>query len=92
MIARLTAIAFAFFFSASVAAAPLDLQSVERADWKSGQSNPTAFLVKTEVLLDRARFSPGEIDGRRGENLNKAVAAFAAAHGKAPIGDIDEAA
>ncbi|WP_407658468.1 L,D-transpeptidase family protein [Methylobacterium planeticum] len=42
---------------------------------------PDPLTVKVQVLLDRARFSPGAIDGRDGENLQGALSAFAVAQG-----------
>lgn len=39
------------------------------------------LTTKIEILLDRAHFSPGEIDGKSGENVEKALTAFARAHG-----------
>ena len=48
-------------------------------------------IVKSEILLDRAGFSPGVIDGRGGENFKKALVAYQAANGLDPSGRLDQA-
>ena len=67
--------------TAAVQAAPLDLKSVNEAKFTDKRGKGVSpIILKAQVLLDRARFSPGLIDGRDGENFKKALAAFAKAH------------
>jgi lipoprotein-anchoring transpeptidase ErfK/SrfK len=68
----------------SASAAPLDMQAVNDAKWRKAPEKSGPLLIKTQVLLDRAHFSPGEIDGKDGENLKKALRTFAAAQGSNP--------
>ena len=50
-----------------------------------------AALLRAQVLLDRAKISPGEIDARPGPNLDRAVSGFQESRGLPLSGKLDEA-
>ena len=60
----------------------------------SGKSPPSDSIspltVKSQILLDRAHFSPGEIDGRLGENARKALRAYAEANGLSSMAELTQ--
>lgn len=51
----------------------------------------SAVLLRAQVLLDRAGFSPGVIDARHGENVRQALAAFQEARGLPRDGTLNPA-
>jgi lipoprotein-anchoring transpeptidase ErfK/SrfK len=80
----LVAIIFLGWLAFPAAAARLDVAAINNAEFRSkppAEDRIDAVVVKAQVLLDRAQFSPGEIDGKLGENAQKALRAFAEAKG-----------
>jgi lipoprotein-anchoring transpeptidase ErfK/SrfK len=63
-------------------------KSDKRSKGKSGKS-PDALVLKAQVLLDRAGFSPGVIDSHAGDNYRKALAAFQKQNGLGPSGKLN---
>jgi len=69
-------------------------RAVDQAAW-TGQTMTEAqrrdLLLRAQVLLDRAHFSPGVIDGQDGENARNAVMAFERANDLPVDGQLDAA-
>lgn len=68
-----------------------DPNVLEEAEKKAEQvqGNPDPFLVRLQILLDRAHVSPGVIDGFLGQNTRKAIAAYEGLRGLPVDGEPD---
>lgn len=65
------------------APAPVDPAAAKQAEFER--------LLHAQVLLDRARFSPGEIDGAYGSNMRQALNTFQAMRKLPVTGKLDDA-
>ena len=82
----------AFSAPASKRSAQLTPEAVNDAgsSERPGPKSKRAALLRAQVLLDRARFSPGEIDASPGSNLKKAITAFQKHNELNPSGTINK--
>jgi lipoprotein-anchoring transpeptidase ErfK/SrfK len=71
---------------------PLTLQDVNAAELSrpNGKSSQAAN-IKVQVLLDRAGFSPGAIDGRESDNFQNALRGFQKKNALGETGKLDKA-
>ena len=73
-------------------AGAFDPRTIDSATFQAPAGDQrSADVIRAQVLLDRAHFSPGVIDGRNGENVRQAVAAYEASVGLPADGELDQA-
>lgn len=76
---------------AAANAAPQAGKSLAGAAEDRSARDGEAALLRAQVLLARARFSPGEIDGLAGSNQQRAIRGFQQARGLEVTGTLDAA-
>jgi lipoprotein-anchoring transpeptidase ErfK/SrfK len=67
----------------------LTLAGINAADFAKGRKKSRDILIKAQVLLDRAGYSSGVIDGRAGTNFANALRAFQERNELKPSGKLD---
>lgn len=75
--------------AAKATALPLTAETVNSAGKNAAGKPDRAAILRAQILLDRARFSPGEIDGASGSNMRRALAGFQKARGLTASGELD---
>jgi hypothetical protein len=78
---------------ASAMATPLQIEAINKIQLHmllTPKERIDPIFIKAQVLLDRAHFSPGEIDGKFGDNASKTLKAFAVAHGLSSSGELTD--
>lgn len=71
------------------AAAGTPTRSTAELANEPGTVDGPAAILRAQILLDRARFGPGEIDAQAGSNLRRALRGFQAAHGLTASGKLE---
>lgn len=72
-------------------AASTDTTPIAQAAEDRSRHDGEGALLRLQVLLDRARFSPGEIDAVAGSNQARALRGYQAAHDLPVTGEPDPA-
>ena len=80
-VAILAALASSAFAAEKAGLSPDAINAAELSGKLPDADKVSPLAVKLQVLLDRAHISPGEIDGRFGDNVEKAVRAYAELNG-----------